>query len=465
MQKFWERAIEFWLQWDSILSDGIPRTYPTEQRYRYRFPLLAIASEYRNPEYQYLALKDRFRISGEDVSDILGFDQRKAPEDEKGKTLRWFASPWEYLFYDDTLKPSEIRPRQKSICFPNLGRALIRSTWGENPSVLYFRSGPRIGKDHGDNNAFQLTVFGYKILPPLDMPEFPFKIRGVETMKEQDWRQSTFANNTIVVDDVRQHSLWARSQKRFISQKNAFGWLAQPEEHAEPQARIESYAFSPLIDYVCGDAGNAYYTHADERMLRHFRRHIFFVKTEYLVVYDDIVSADDTPRKIEWYYHAGSRKNALDVRGNNGFIISPARSSARVKLDTTIVFPAVSIEKKQVPSIMKGYDSDYVVFKAAQAKPQIACLCVMDIQKDDGAPKMITLVSNNAQCLILNVGNDTLIINKTEKPIRHNAMEFSGKAMWARPDTCAMLIDGLYLKQGGRELIRNQKKSSAFWRK
>lgn len=47
-----------------------------------------------------------------------------------------------------------------------------------------------------------------------------------------DWRQSTFGNNTIAVDGVRQHSQWAMSQKRFIREET------DPLHHEEIRFRL-----------------------------------------------------------------------------------------------------------------------------------------------------------------------------------------------------------------------------------
>jgi hypothetical protein len=444
---------EFMIRADSLNAED------SSYNYRWRYTLLAMASVYRDPELQGLALKKGFKV-GADAKE-LGFRQRKAPEDA-GSTKRWFSSAWEYLFYDPTLKPEPLKPRPCSTVFPNLGRAILRSSWKRDASVLRFRAGPRVGKDQGDNNAFQLTAFGSDLLPSLEVPFWPLNQRGAEWHKERDWFLGTRGNNAIIVDGMRQFSMLDPKFKGInLLKRPSSTWLSPSGEASAHCAEIRAFIFSPLVDYIQGEAGNAYLDGSGKKLLDGFSRHLFFVKDDYLIVLDDIKGFKGAVRDIEWVFHAG-KNNDLTLM-EKGFRIIPRQNKQAVSLEVQVVMPELAMKVERVPARDATYRSPYVSLRQTAKAAQPRALFVMDLKRAMKQKKIIKLLRNDDAVVVMSLGTDLIAWNKTAGTVKYGDLEFSGRLVWLRPEVAATLIEGTLLKWRGKSLINAKTPGSLTW--
>jgi hypothetical protein len=191
----------------------------------------------------------------------------------------------------------------------------MRDNWSDDAISIFFRSGPEIGKDHGDNNSFRIRSFGEDILPDLRTPPSGEKEL---TQKQYDlyaWFQGTEAHNTILPDKHTQPSVWGDQTGRQYGAQ----WLATPEEGIAPRGQLTDVLLTPFYDYASGQAAPAY-TRA-EPVLDNFRRDLLFIKSDYVVVYDELQSAG-AELLYKWLLHStfpvSLRDGMMVVTGKKG---------------------------------------------------------------------------------------------------------------------------------------------------
>jgi len=455
---FWDlpnvRAMpEFIIQANSLCAEDSPLDY------RWRYVLLAMAAAYRDPEIQGLAFRPGFTAGpGRRIAALSATDDLEGEDSDS----IWTPSAWEYLFYDPTLQPAPLRPRPLSVLFPHLGRVIMRSSWKKDASILTFRAGPRVGKEEGDNNAFQLTGYGVQLLPKLKPPFWPLEKRGREWHLERDWILGTKGNNTIMVDGVRQYSTL---DPRFtgVNRRKAppSDWLSTPDEGIPPTARILSFVTSPVADYAAGEAANAYIEESGRPLLDRFSRHLFFVKDEYLLVVDEIRGAGGRPRNLEWIFHAG-KDNDLQLR-EEGFLISPRRGSRNVTLHGKVMVPDAVMNIERVPTRDESYRSPYVSIRQSSPQTMVNAFFFLEIRRGSDRPKEFRVVRDDEAATILSLGKDIFLFNKTAGSIQHDGLELRGRMAWVRPGIGAILVEGTRLGWKGKSLIEEPTPASKAW--
>jgi len=209
----------------------------------------------------------------------------------------WYPSVFEFLFYDPEVIPQRPEAGQPSVAFRDLGWVKMRSDWSPDAVRVFFRSGPEMGKDHGNNHAFLLSAFGEDILPDLPTPPSG---ESELTQKQYDlyaWFQGTQAQNTILPGEHTQPAVWGDQTGRQYGAQ----WLAEPGEGITPRGRLTDALFTDACDYASGEAAAAYTR--DEPVLRHFRRDIMFIKPDAVLVYDELEAAAE-PLLYKWLLHA-----------------------------------------------------------------------------------------------------------------------------------------------------------------
>lgn len=208
----------------------------------------------------------------------------------------YFHGPWEFLFYDESLKPEAPKVDVTGFHFRDLGLVKLHDTLHAEGVRVTFTSGPEVSKEQGDKNAFTLTAFGEPLLSP---PRTPKTGQATLTQAQYDltaWYQGTPGRNTILVDGRGQPTVHEESP---VPREYELQWLG-PDDVAK-SGRIEETFFSRDYDYVRGEAAHAY-----RPLLQTYRRHLMFLKPQgdpdlrYLVLFDEIETAGKQPRQIEW---------------------------------------------------------------------------------------------------------------------------------------------------------------------
>ncbi|MBM4153644.1 MAG: DUF4962 domain-containing protein [Lentisphaerae bacterium] len=174
-----------------------------------------------------------------------------------------------------------------SVVFRGVGQAVLNTdlTHATNNVELVFKSSPFGTHSHGydANNSFLLYAYGERLLIPTGRRD------QYGSAHHRNWMWETKSVNSLTLD----------------------GGQGQGKRTLAARGRITGFATSPDLDYVAGDAAEAY-----EGRLDAFDRHIAFVKPDLIVVYDRV--AAPKPASFEWRLHAPvemkvASQKAIDV--------------------------------------------------------------------------------------------------------------------------------------------------------
>ncbi len=163
--------------------------------------------------------------------------------------------------------------------FKGVGQAYLNTNLldaKDNVEIL-FKSSPLGTQSHGydANNSFLLYAFGERLLIRTGRRD------SYGSAHHKEWMWHTKSVNNITVDGE-----------------------GQGKRSAAAIGEITGFHTSELIDYVEGEAGQAY-----EGKLDRFTRRILFLKPDAIVIYDVVTSP--VPSSFEWRLHA-STEMAID---------------------------------------------------------------------------------------------------------------------------------------------------------
>ncbi|MGI6455062.1 MAG: DUF4962 domain-containing protein [bacterium] len=176
-----------------------------------------------------------------------------------------------------------------SRCFWGIGQAMLNHSImdaGDNVEVI-FKSSPFGTWSHGyeSNNSFLLYAFGERLFIRTGQRD------SYGSDHHKNWMWQTKSTNCITVNGEGQ----------------------VPHSQAA-QGRIIAFHTDPLFDYVAGEAAQAY-----DGKLNRFTRHIFTVKPDIVVIYDQLEAPE--PSTYQWYLHAVNEmkiNNQHDIYAENG---------------------------------------------------------------------------------------------------------------------------------------------------
>lgn len=201
----------------------------------------------------------------------------------KNPYLAWWAEQWGMKLTTNDPVIRLVFGRLKSIApkaptdlpaskvFRGIGVAILNSTLlnsADNVQIR-FKSSPfgRQSHGHDPHNSFTLNAYGDALLVNCvyrDWHGSPFHTQ---------WCWSTKAHNALLVNGE-----------------------GQKPHSPDPFGRIIAWDFQGKVDYVAGDATDAY-----EGRLKRFIRHIIFVKPDVVIVADEIVATK--PSTFQWMLH------------------------------------------------------------------------------------------------------------------------------------------------------------------
>lgn len=160
-----------------------------------------------------------------------------------------------------------------SVVFRGVGQAVLNTdlTHASNNVEIVFKSSPFGTHSHGydANNSFLLYAYGERLLIPTGRRD------QYGSAHHKNWMWETKSVNSVTFD----------------------GGQGQGKRTMAARGRIVGFATSRELDYVAGDATEAY-----EGRLELFHRHIAFVKPDLIVIYDRL--AAPAPASFEWRLHA-----------------------------------------------------------------------------------------------------------------------------------------------------------------
>jgi len=192
-----------------------------------------------------------------------------------------------------TARPPDDLPTSK--CFTGTGLAVLNSNLksaADNVEVI-FKSSPFGTQSHGyeSNNSMILYAFGERLLIRTGRRD------SYGSNHHRNWMWKTKSTNCITVDG-----------------------LGQKGHSAAARGKISAFETSNKIDYVVGDAGEAY-----QGALKRFTRHILFIKPELVIVFDQLEAPE--PVRFEWHLHSLKK---MRIAGQEDIRIINEKAAARV---------------------------------------------------------------------------------------------------------------------------------------
>jgi hypothetical protein len=207
------------------------------------YQMFNLASEYRNPHFQWLALEMCKRNIG--TTDRMGWSN--------------------LLWYDETIPSSPPDNLNTFRHFDDTGWITSRSNWGKNAVMIGFKC-----------NHFNIYAYG----------EWLVTDDGYSKPKK------TRFHNTILVNGYGQLGEWTEEvNSNWFDRQSVF--------NARATSRIIKAESDSLYDYIVGDAENIYRPAAG---LSKYLRHFVYLKPDLVIILDDLQA--EKPSKFEWILHS-----------------------------------------------------------------------------------------------------------------------------------------------------------------
>ncbi len=197
------------------------------------------------------------------------------------------------LLEDVSAEKPKGRPESK--IFQDVGIASLHSDLFDPSDDVHFlfKSSPFGTQSHGFNaqNSFNLVVGGIPILFGSGHRDWHGSPHHV------NWMWETFSDNSITVNDQ-----------------------GQKKHHPLAKGKIVDSYLSDIVDYVAGDATEAY-----EGRLKKFVRHAFFIKPDTIILVDDL----EAPQPSSFQFHLHSNE---PFQINNQFEIDTTNKISNVRI-------------------------------------------------------------------------------------------------------------------------------------
>lgn len=284
----WKYRLYMGLPQNSWTYSNTTADYGDSPRYDWYGPdymLRRLASEYRNGYAQWLAEA----LDGADAEHPVA---------------RWLNLIW----YDpavEAVPPGELPTLYH---FTDMEIVSVRSDWSGNESFVFFKCGPYIG-----HKAIQEMIYcpssAHHVHP--DTNNFVVFAEGEWLIRDDGYRAKwTGQHNTLLIDGEGQLG----GGGPIFDGIEPHGLQAQP--------RITRAVSTPALDHLTGDATEAY---PRDTGLRHYKRHLLFLKPDVLLVLDDILL--DEAHELELRFHPEQQKSE---REGNVFIMHGERAVLRL---------------------------------------------------------------------------------------------------------------------------------------
>lgn len=304
------------------------------------YQMFNVASEYREPHFQWLALEMLDRgigiIQGAVWSNRMGWSN--------------------LLWYDEKLTPTPPDSLPTFRHFEDTDWVTSRSDWGSDAIMIGFKCGPFHGHAvqelYNNMTGFHQIVNGHG---HPDVNHFNIYAYGKWFAKDDGYSKPKWTeyHNTILVNG---HGQLGEGTKYFDR---------TPVFNAKATSRIIKVKSDSTFDYIIGDAQNIYEPAAG---LQKFFRHIVYIKPNIILILDDLKA--NKPSRFEWLMHTdgGIKKiEANKYQINHGEVVMDINYllpeaiidnneakllniSPAVNVDETLIITTMHIRKTSDPS-------------------------------------------------------------------------------------------------------------------
>ncbi|UCE07571.1 MAG: DUF4962 domain-containing protein [bacterium] len=305
------------------------------------YQLFNVASEYRDPHFQWLALEM--------------FDRGIGKTDRMG----WANLLW----YDETIVPTPPDNLQTFRHFEDTGWITSRSDWGSDAVMIGFKCGPFHG--HAVQELYNNMAYFHQIVNGHGHPDvnhFNIYAYGAWLAKDDGYSKPKWTkyHNTILVNGHGQLG----EGTTYFDRNSVF--------NAKATSRIIKAESDSLFDYIIGDAENIY---KSASRLKKFLRHFIYIKPDFIIILDELKA--EQPSKFEW------------LLSSSGSITKVAEKEYSIKygnvvMDTHVLLPEIISDNNQ---------SRLLNISPAENVTETSILVVMHIRKIDIPTVTVQLVS------------------------------------------------------------------------
>jgi len=333
------------------------------------YQLLNVASEYRNPYFQWLALEMYKRGIG--TTHRMGW-----------ANLLWF---------DETIIPKSFDTLPTFRYCEDVGWITSRSDWSENAVMIGFKCGPFHG--HAVQELYD------------DMTEYNGIVNGHGHPDVNHFNIYAFGK-WLATDDGYSKPKWTSFHNTILV--NGYGQLGEGSKYFDRSAVFYTKATSQIIkaesnivyDYIIGDAENIYNPQAG---LVKFLRHLIFFKPDVIIVIDELEA--NKASKFEWRLHT----DGIVTKGEDqNYLIT----NNDVILDVNFLLPA-SITDNNQTNLLNIYSD--------QNADKTIILNVMHVRKSNYPPITANLLRADSTSIQLDImthdKRDTITIDLINQEI------------------------------------------------
>jgi hypothetical protein len=332
-----------------------------------------MASEYNNPHFQFYGDK----LVREPMFEDEGFPNK----------FYWL----DFIFYDSNISAKSYTNLPLFKHFKDYDIVTMRSAWDDNATLIGFKCGPIVGHKNRKNPDMMKIPLRPGHCHP-DINSFTIFAHGQSLAIDDGYTflKQTENHNTILVDGYGQaggDKTWLEFYK-FMERK--------------PGPKIIYTQTTDQWDYVIGDAGNIY---VDDAKLKHFRRHLLFIKPDIIIIADDLLASKEVA--FEWNLNARNpfykikqkyyETNSMGVRLN----IHPI-------LPENIPYRMLNREIEAHDLIDNQMHSIRFEIKSARKAKYLICLSIL---KDGSVPAPKVSFSENELVIKYNQKTWTILYN------------------------------------------------------
>jgi hypothetical protein len=320
------------------------------------YQLFNLASEYRDPHLQWLALEMAARGIG--TTDRMGWAN--------------------LLWYDDTLLPVVPDTLPTFRHFEDTGWITSRSSWNDSDAVMIgFKCGPFHG--HAVQELYdQMTAFhqlvnghGHPDVNHFNMYAYGKWLAKDDAYSKPKW---TALHNTIEVNGYGQIG----EGSTYFNRDATF--------RAQATSRIIKAESHPDFDYIIGDAENIY---KPESGLTSFKRHLVFLKPDVVVVLDELEAQQAS--QFMWLMHTAGNTAKT---GQNKYRIS----TGDVLMDIHFLLP-IAVTDNNEANVLRISPEDNTA--------STLILAVLHPYKTTETPVMSRLLAQNDSTITVEIDDGT----------------------------------------------------------
>jgi hypothetical protein len=344
-----------------ITSDNCVMRYGDTRYYDWvshgpTYQLFNLATEYRDPHLQWLALEMYARGIG--TTDRMGWAN--------------------LLWYDEALLPAPPDTLPTFRHFEDTGWITSRSSWSDSNAVMIgFKCGPFHG--HAVQDLYdQMTSFHQLVNGHghPDVNHFNIYAYGKWLAKDDGYSRPkwTSLHNTIEVNDYGQ-----LGEGRTYFNRNAVFY-------AKATSRIIKAESSPDLDYIIGDAENIY---RPEAGLTSFKRHFVFLKPDVVIILDELEAQQAS--RFTWLLHTEGTPGRIE---QNKYRIT----HGDVLMDIQFLLPTIVTDQNEA-EVLRISPGDSVA--------STLILAVLHPYKATGTPVVSRLLAQDDSTLTVEIDNGT----------------------------------------------------------